>query len=107
MTCSCNAQTKKNIAKQKVIYKFAVKSIKAMLEKEFKYYLNNQSELVKRYNRRFLVIKDESVVGDFATMEEAYFDSVTKYELGTFLIQECTEGDEAYTQTFHSRVVFA
>ncbi len=27
-------------------------------------------------------------------------------ELGTFLIQECTEGDSAYTQTFHSRVIF-
>lgn len=84
-----------------------MKSIKAMLEKEFKYYLDHQAELVKKYNGRFLVIKDESVVGDFATMEEAYFDSVQKYELGTFLIQECTEGDKAYTQTFHSRVVFA
>ncbi len=84
-----------------------MKSIKAMLEKEFKYYLDHQAELVEKYNGRFLVIKDESVVGDFATMEEAYFDSVQKYELGTFLIQECTEGDKAYTQTFHSRVVFA
>lgn len=84
-----------------------MKSIKAMLEKEFKYYLDHQAELVKKYNGRFLVIKDEGVVGDFATMEEAYFDSVQKYELGTFLIQECTEGDKAYTQTFHSRVVFA
>ena len=27
-------------------------------------------------------------------------------ELGTFLIQECTEGDSAYTETFHSRVIF-
>ena len=77
-----------------------------MLDKEFKYYLDNQTELVKKYSGRFLVIRSESVVGDFATMDEAYFDSVNKYELGTFLIQECTEGNEAYTQTFHSRVSF-
>ena len=29
-----------------------------MLKKEFQYYLDNQDELVKKYNHRFLVIKD-------------------------------------------------
>ena len=77
-----------------------------MLKKDFQYYLDNQAELVKKYNHRFLVIKDCQVVGDFDSYEEALFESSRKYELGTFLIQECTEGDSAYTQTFHSRVMF-
>ena len=78
-----------------------------MLDKEFTYYLDNQDELLKKYNNRFIVIVDEEVVGDYESYEQALFQSVGKYELGTFLIQECTEGEDAYTQTFHSRVVFA
>jgi len=78
-----------------------------MLDKEFKYYLDNQDELVKKYNGRVLVIIGDHVVDDFDSYDDALFDSVKKYELGTFLLQECTEGEEAYTETFHSRVIFA
>ncbi len=78
-----------------------------MLRREFQYYLDNQEELVKKYNHRFLVIKGCQVIGDYDSYEQALFETSKKYELGTFLIQECTEGDDAYTQTFHSRVVFA
>lgn len=78
-----------------------------MLNKEFQYYLDNQSELVKKYNNRFVVIIGENVVGDYDSHEQALYDSMKKYELGTFLIQKCTEGNDAYTQTFHSRVAFA
>ena len=34
-----------------------------MLEKEFTYYLDHQSELVEKYNGKFLVIKGEDVIG--------------------------------------------
>jgi len=78
-----------------------------MLEKEFKYYLDNQKELVEKYDNRFIVIIDNEVIGDYESYEEALFSSCEKHELGTFLIQECTEGEDAYTQTFHSRVIFA
>lgn len=77
------------------------------LEKDFQYYLRNQKNLVKDYEGRYLVIKDEAVVGDYDNEPEAYFDSVAKYGLGNFIIQLCTKGDGAYTQTFSSRVVFA
>jgi ABC-type methionine transport system ATPase subunit len=77
-----------------------------MLDKEFKYYLDHQHELVKEYNNRFLVIVDGRVVGDYDSVEQAMFKSAKKYEVGKFLIQECTEGDKAYTQTFHSRAIF-
>ena len=79
----------------------------AKLDKEFNYYLTNQDELVKKYNGRTLVIIEESVVGDYDSYEQAYFESEKQYELGTFLIQECSEGKEAYTQHFRSRVRFA
>jgi len=85
-------------------YKFVILKHQKMLEKEFKYYLDNQNDLVKKYNNRVLVIVNEKVVGDYDDFEQALFKSVKKYELGTFLIQECTEGEDAYTDTFHSPV---
>ena len=49
----------------------------------------------------------EQVVGDYDSFDQAIDETMKEHELGTFLIQECTEGEKAYTQTFHSRVVFA
>ena len=77
-----------------------------MLEKEFKYYLDNQTELVAKYDGKFIVIKDENVIGVYATEIEAYTESKKTHEVGTFLIQRCSPGVNDYTETFHSRVVF-
>jgi hypothetical protein len=78
----------------------------AKLDKEFFWFIENQDELVKKYNGRQLVIIGEEVVDDYETFEDAYFRSVEKYELGTFLIQECIPGEEAYTTTIYSRMGF-
>jgi len=77
------------------------------LEREFQYYLEHQDELVAKYNGKFVVIKDDKVIGVFDTKEEAVREITKKYELGTFLIQKCEPGSESYTQTYHSRVAFA
>ena len=79
---------------------------KNKLEKEFKYYLDNQDELVQKYDGKSLVIIGEKVVGSYDTNEEAYFESKKKYKLGTFLIQFCEKGEDSYTETFNSRVSF-
>jgi len=76
------------------------------LEKEFKYYLEHQDELVKKYNGKFIVIKNREVIGDFDSELEAIEKTAEKHELGTFLVQKCEPGSESYTQTYHSRVAF-
>ncbi len=78
-----------------------------MLEKEFKYYLDHQTELVGKYNGKFLVIKGEEVIGIYDAEDTAFFATEKNYEAGTFLIQFCEQGDSSYTQTYHSRVSFA
>ena len=78
-----------------------------MLDREFKYYLTNKDELIKKYLGKYLIIKDETVDGAYDTEIDAYISGVSKFSLGTFLIQQCLPGDENYTQTFHSRVIFA
>lgn len=81
--------------------------MKTDLSIEFKFYLSNQKELVEKYRGKFLVIRGEKVVGDFDSFEDALNNSQKEFDLGTFLIQECLPGEENYTQTFHTRAIFA
>jgi hypothetical protein len=76
-----------------------------MLEKEFQYYLDNQKDLVEKYNEKFIVIKDNMVIGVYDSHSEAYNTTLKSHELGTFLIQHCLSGNLGYTQTFHSQVI--
>lgn len=77
------------------------------LKQQLDYSKSNQGELVKKYEGKFLVIRDQKVQGVYDTKMEAYTDAKKRFELGTFLIQECLPGQESYTQTFHSRVVIS
>ena len=77
------------------------------LEKEFRYYLEQQAELVKKYNGRYIVMKDCQVIGDFSSELEAIEKTTEMHEMGTFLVQKCEPGKDSYTQTYHSRVSFA
>ena len=77
-----------------------------MLEKNFKYYLDHQKELLTQYKDKVIMIVNEHVVGAYASEPEAYYDGKKKYGLGNFLIQLCTPGDSAYTITYHNRVKF-
>ena len=77
-----------------------------MLEKEFKYFLNNKEDLSRKYKGKFLVIRDEKVIGAYDSEKDAYDNAIKNNELGTFLIQECSTRESAFVQNFHSRVLF-
>ena len=81
--------------------------INSYLQKQLEYFKAHQDELVKKYEGKFLVIKDQEVQDVYDTEIEAYTDAKKKFELGTFLIQRCLPGQESYTQTFHSRVALS
>jgi hypothetical protein len=76
------------------------------LEKDFQFYLDNQAELVEKYNGKYIVIKDCRVIGAFDSEIKAVEETSKEHELGTFLVQKCEPGSESYTQTYHSRVAF-
>ena len=78
-----------------------------MLEKEFEYYLAHKEELIAKYTNKYIVIISNDVVGVYDTEAKAYADSISKYELGTFLIRFCDAKGESHKQVFHSRVTFA
>lgn len=71
------------------------------------YFINHLDELLKQYEGKFLVIKDESVIGIYETFDEAYDKTAETEELGTFIIQPCIDEDSD-TYTFLSgNVTFA
>jgi len=77
------------------------------LDKEFDFYRENQDALVKKYDGRFLVIKNREVIGDYESLEEAYLQTVDAGHVpGTFLLQYCEAGEESFTETYQSRVTF-
>lgn len=78
-----------------------------MLDQELQYYLTNQSDLVKKHNGRYLVIRGDEIVGIYDDILIAYRESKIKYDLGTFMIHKCGPGEENYTSHFLSRAVFA
>ena len=74
-----------------------------MQRKDFNWFLNNYDNLFKQYGHKFLVIKDEHVLGAFDTVREALDN--THEELGTFIVQECDGTREAYTNTIASAFI--
>jgi len=76
------------------------------LKKEFDFYLANQSEMVSKYNGKYIAIKGQKVLGAYDTQIAAIFETQQAHELGTFLVQKVEPGTSAYSQTFHSRVAF-
>lgn len=76
------------------------------LKQEFDYYRAHQSDLLKLYNGKYVVIKNETVLGAYDDASTAIEETSKNHQKGTFLVQKCSPGDEAYTATFHSRVAF-
>lgn len=104
-------KTEKNNPKTKKVIIFAPRKkrsqamtdvSKPLLEEEFHYYLQNQDELVKQFDGRYLVIVGQQVVGDYDSFSEAVVEAQKEHALGTFLVQRCSEGKEDYSITYHS-----
>ncbi len=76
------------------------------LKKEFEFYLAHQGDLVEKYNGRVIVIKNETVIGNYESEFEAVAETQKTHAPGSFLVQKCSPGTDDYTQIFHSRVAF-
>jgi len=81
--------------------------MKGNLKKEFQYYLDHQAELVAQYEGKYVVLRDEKVIGVYDAELQAVQETAKIHALGTFLVQKCEPGQESYSYAFHSRVAFA
>lgn len=76
------------------------------LKKELDFYISHQKELVKKYNGKYIVIKNKKVLGAYNSEIEAIEKTAKTEELGSFIVQKVSPGEEGYTETYHSRVAF-
>ena len=80
----------------------------ATQSEDFKWFIENHDKLVDVYNGKHVVIKDGNVVASVDTLEHGIEKALDMgLELGSFIVQLCTEGDSAYTQRFYSRAIFS
>ena len=74
---------------------------------DYDFFINNLAKLYKEYGHRFLVIKNERVIGAYHSFDDAYTDTIKTEDLGTFLIQECVENPDDLIMHFSSNIEFA
>jgi hypothetical protein len=74
------------------------------LKEEFEYYLAHEDDFFKKYDGKFIVLKEKEVIGVYTSRREAIEQTSTEHAPGTFLVQHvsATEGHAR----FHSRVAF-
>jgi len=59
-----------------------------LLNKQYKFFMDNKEMLIEKYKGRFVVIHDEEVVGSFESDRDAYVYCVTHFKVGTFFTQQ-------------------
>jgi hypothetical protein len=69
---------------------------------EFRYYLDNQDDFVKKYDGKVIVLKNHEVLGTYDTELDAIMETRKEHEPGTFMVQKVSEGEDDYTVTIHS-----
>ncbi|MEM9423871.1 MAG: hypothetical protein AAF975_03665 [Spirochaetota bacterium] len=74
-----------------------------MLEREWAYYKEHETEFLGKYKGQWIVISGEQVSGSHESQEEAYESGVKDFGLGHFMIQQVEE-PEKLIQRFYSRV---
>ena len=77
-----------------------------MLEKEYQYFLKHKDTLLKEYEGKFIIIIGNEVIGSHPSREKALKEASSKYDMGTFLIQKVSRGEDDVIQRFSSRVSF-
>ena len=69
---------------------------------EFKFYRANQDDMVSKYDGKVIVIKHHKVIGVYDSVTAAVTQARKRHAPGTYLVQQVSKGNKAYTRTFHS-----
>ncbi len=70
-----------------------------MFQKELDFFQKQQEELVEKHDGKTLVIIGNEVIGAYENPLEAYIEASKSYEVGSFMIQPCKPGPDAFTVT--------
>jgi hypothetical protein len=65
-----------------------------MLEQERQYFSEHRAELLAQHVGRFVVIKENELIGSFNTIEEALAEGAKRFGLTPFLVRQVTAAEE-------------
>ncbi len=66
---------------------------------DFDYFTTHYQDLFEKYGHKFLAIQNKKVLGAYESIPDAIDDLSKTYEMGTYIIQECTGDESAYRTT--------
>ncbi len=72
-----------------------------MLE-DYRWFLDNYSELFTKYGCKYLVIKNKQVIGTYDSYAEGVNCTAQTEPMGSFIVQLCNGTDSAYTNCIAS-----
>ena len=75
------------------------------LEREHGFFLRNRDEFVRRYDGKFIAIKDEEVLGVFSDYLEAAEAVYPEHEYGTVFMQPVQQEEPAKIITVPTAVI--
>ena len=73
-----------------------------MFDKELRFFIDHQDELVAEHGGKVLVLRGKKVEGAYDSALEAYLSAKEQFPVGTFMIQPCKPGSSAYSVTIGS-----
>ena len=73
-----------------------------MFKDELTFFIANQDKLVAEHQGKVLAIKGDKILGVYDTPLQAYLETRREHALGTFMIQACVPGPQAYSVTIGS-----
>jgi hypothetical protein len=65
-----------------------------MLEKERKYFEQNRTEWLKQNPGKFVLIKNEELIGFFNTQQEALVEGARRFGAESFLVRQVEESEQ-------------
>ena len=74
-------------------------------DKNYEWFKEHLSELVKNYEGKYLAIKGRKIIGEYETFNDAWEETLQTNEAGTFIIQLCSEDEEKTGAIFYTNRV--
>ncbi|MBM4170165.1 MAG: hypothetical protein FJ215_13565 [Ignavibacteria bacterium] len=65
-----------------------------MLDKERKYFEAHRAEWLKTHPSKFVLVKDEELIGVFETQQEALVEGARRFGTDSFLVRQVEESEQ-------------
>jgi hypothetical protein len=76
-------------------------------ERNYRWFKEHLCHLVKKYSDKFIVVKDQKVIGAYDTFAAAFEETKFKEKPGEYIIQLCSMDESKTTAKFYSQVTFS